>query len=953
MFFLEVPSFVPYSFSYSRMTLSCSGACFARACEAAGLMLLAAICRLLLAERSVSQCLAVSDPFGLGPVTCRVIWACGLVNTNEDQTQKISKSVFITNFPDHTRAQDLWNVCNAYGSVIDVYIPNKRSKSGKRFAFVRFITVSNLECLIKNLCTIWIGSYHLYANKVRFLRDQKQKYYPYKNDFKSGKDRDQFPDAENSGNVRGSFASVLKGETQKQMLPVHVKPALVLEDSCLKERDFRLSLMGQVKEKFCNHVGVGSWFSMINAACNSFVSEERIVWISIEGLPINSWTTNTFSKWGELVVWEESEENSLSFYWIRAKELHAWIPKFHSYNDDSSSENNSTIPDEEFKFGDYEKETPIVDSDVEQKDDLSQSEDTDFTHPPGFTPNIEKWTNSPKDHVKSSPSMKSFISHNVEALSHRINSIPTAGGSFLEVMDKLVQMNFMSLNIQGLGHKAKKRWIQELCSKNKINFVALQETKSESIDLFSIKALWGNLSFDHAMSPTVGNSGGILCVWDPNMFITEHVSSYDYFLAVMGTWSPSATKLLIIFVYAPQELTEKRHLWDYLRSMIDRWDGETIILGDFNEVRSNHERFGSSFNTQGANVFNNFISMAGLIDLPLGGYSFTWTHKSASKMSKLDRFLISEGLLVLFPQLTGLCLDKHLSDHRPIIMYESNMDYGPSPFRLFHSWFKIEGFDKFVEDTWRSMNTTDLNGLIRMKKKLQFLKNAIKPWVKDNRKKINEAKTSIQRKLIDVGKIIDQGGGNEEVLNQRTSLMKDLSDINSSEVLDFSQKAKVCWSIKGDENSKYFHGILNSKRSQLAIRGILLDGDWIVEPKRIKTEFYNHFANQFLKPRTTQVKLEFEFPNQLNSEQVEDLERPISYDEIKTAVWDCGKNKSPGLMVSVLNFFESIGILWTKTLLVRFTSSLLLVNFLQVVILPLLPLSPRLKMQKLSKIFVQ
>ncbi|GJT28470.1 RNA-directed DNA polymerase, eukaryota [Tanacetum coccineum] len=285
-----------------------------------------------------------------------------------------------------------------------------------------------------------------------------------------------------------------------------------------------------------------------------------------------------------------------------------------------------------------------------------------------------------------------------------------------------------------------------------------------------------------------------------------------------------------------------------------------------------------------------------LIDLPLGGYSYTWAHKSASKMSKLDRFLISEGLLVLFPQLTGLCLDRHLSDHRPIIMYESNMDYGPTPFRLFYSWLKIDGFDKFVADTWRTMNITDLNGLIRMKKKLQFLKNAIKPWVKDNRKKINEAKTSIQCKLIDVDKIIDQGGGNEEVLNQRASLLKDLNDINSSDVLDLSQKAKVHWSIEGDENLKYFHGILNSKRSQLAIRGILLEVDWIVDPKRVKSEFYNHFVNQFLKPMSPQVNLEFQLPKRLNSEQVEDLERPILYEEIKKAVWDCG---------AVLEFFAS------------------------------------------------
>nr|GEW70134.1 RNA-directed DNA polymerase, eukaryota [Tanacetum cinerariifolium] len=35
--------------------------------------------------------------------------------------------------------QDLWKVCNDYGTVVDVFIPNKKCKAGKRFAFVRFI----------------------------------------------------------------------------------------------------------------------------------------------------------------------------------------------------------------------------------------------------------------------------------------------------------------------------------------------------------------------------------------------------------------------------------------------------------------------------------------------------------------------------------------------------------------------------------------------------------------------------------------------------------------------------------------------------------------------------------------------------------------------------------------------------------------------------------------------
>nr|GFC09483.1 RNA-directed DNA polymerase, eukaryota [Tanacetum cinerariifolium] len=85
----------------------------------------------------------------------------------------------------------------------------------------------------------------------------------------------------------------------------------------------------------------------------------------------------------------------------------------------------------------------------------------------------------------------------------------------------------------------------------------------------------------------------------------------------------TSSKLLIISVYAPQELNERCGLWDYLRTFIDRWEGDTVIMGDFNEVRLKHERFVYTFNRQGAIAFNNFISLACLIDLPLEGYAFT------------------------------------------------------------------------------------------------------------------------------------------------------------------------------------------------------------------------------------------------------------------------------------------------------------------------------------------
>nr|GFA87755.1 RNA-directed DNA polymerase, eukaryota [Tanacetum cinerariifolium] len=100
----------------------------------------------------------------------------------------------------------------------------------------------------------------------------------------------------------------------------------------------------------------------------------------------------------------------------------------------------------------------------------------------------------------------------------------------------------------------------------------------------------------------------------------------------------------MVVVYAPQELRDKRILWEYLEHVINQWDGEVVIMGDFNEVRFKSERFGSVFNVQGANVFNAFIANADLEEVPLGGSSFTWCHKSATKMSKLDRLEVLNSI---------------------------------------------------------------------------------------------------------------------------------------------------------------------------------------------------------------------------------------------------------------------------------------------------------------------
>nr|GEU97562.1 reverse transcriptase domain-containing protein [Tanacetum cinerariifolium] len=302
---------------------------------------------------------------------------------------------------------------------------------------------------------------------------------------------------------------------------------------------------------------------------------------------------------------------------------------------------------------------------------------------------------------------------------------------------------------------------------------------------------------------------------DPNSFSKHSVTVSDYFVIIRGTYRTSRQNFLMIAVYASQDSRDKQTLWDFLHHEISKWKWEVIIMGDFNEVRFISDKFGSIFNEHGAHLFNSFILDSGLVEVPLGGCHFTWCLKSAKKMSKLDRFLVSENLLASCPHLTAITLERYLSDHRPILLQENHYDYGPTPF--------------------------DGNG----------------------------------------------------------------------------SKAKIKWAIEGDENSKFFHRALNKKRNSLNMRGVMVDGVWVDDPKSVKREFLDHFSKRFCNPDYGRATLLMDFPNRLHPDQACDLEAVVTNEEIKRAVWECGTDKAHVRMVSLLVSCVIFGISWIRICLMR------------------------------------
>ncbi|GJY84701.1 RNA-directed DNA polymerase, eukaryota [Tanacetum coccineum] len=302
-----------------------------------------------------------------------------------------------------------------------------------------------------------------------------------------------------------------------------------------------------------------------------------------------------------------------------------------------------------------------------------------------------------------------------------------------------------------MGSGEKKTWLRKLCIDHTVNFLGIQETKMCRMDLVTIRTVWGNSRFDFACSLARGLSWGILCVRDPTTFVKIRIVSHDHFVDVEGNWCNGNVRVMIITVYAPQDANEKRVLWFRLHSLVSNFQGESILMGYFNVVHAQDKRLGSIFNMSLADDFNEFILDTELIDLPLGGYRFTWAD----------------------------------------FLKEAVEDYGPSPFRFFHSWMKCEEFDELVKESWEQPCVGDTNPMVLVKKKFERLKQKIRAWSSEKRKKALEDKIALQTKIRDIDAQTDMCNVSPDDLVTRMGFIKDLASITKTENMDLAQRAKI------------------------------------------------------------------------------------------------------------------------------------------------------------------
>ncbi|KAL4581161.1 hypothetical protein LXL04_017370 [Taraxacum kok-saghyz] len=191
--------------------------------------------------------------------------------------------------------------------------------------------------------------------------------------------------------------------------------------------------------------------------------------------------------------------------------------------------------------------------------------------------------------------------------------------------------------------------------RHRIQLPCIQETKSDNLRDFDANVLWGSNKNRWAASPSWGNSGGLISIWDPDFIEIERIESNRNTVTIIGKWKDLNQDMGVINVYAPHDDQGKQDLWNWISNLISNESERMwIVCGDFNEVRCPEERRGSSFHQRGAQNFNSFIENLGLIDLNLGGRSFTYVSPNGANSSRLDRFLVSPNCIPRWPNVSSI-----------------------------------------------------------------------------------------------------------------------------------------------------------------------------------------------------------------------------------------------------------------------------------------------------------
>ena len=370
------------------------------------------------------------------------------------------------------------------------------------------------------------------------------------------------------------------------------------------------------------------------------------------------------------------------------------------------------------------------------------------------------------------------------------------------------------------------------------------------------------------------------------------------------TFEIDGTMFNLLNLYAPN--SDRPDFYASLSDYIDDKCENTIICGDFNITlnpqmdRCNTQQNKSkSISVLTELMHNYFLTDIWRIRNPTEK-QFTWSNVSQNKHSRIDFFLISQGLEAY--------VDNHMflpgiqTDHRAVLITVSTAtcDRGPGYWKFNNTYLDNNEFCQTIKKEIRNTCASFSGDHVQIWEK-------IKERVKNTTR--NFARNNVSEERLIESRLVEYIQESNQPLNKNDSdlLLKtkaDLDEILIKKTAGVLFRCKCRWYELGEKNSSYFYNLEKRRAAAKNCNCLITDtGQQINDIEKILHEQHLFYSELYAENKDVNFSLINETGIQVPDEVKKMQDRELTIDDITQAVQQLSKNKSPGSDCLTLEFY--------------------------------------------------
>ena len=465
-------------------------------------------------------------------------------------------------------------------------------------------------------------------------------------------------------------------------------------------------------------------------------------------------------------------------------------------------------------------------------------------------------------------------------------------------------LSIVTLNVNGLNDPIKRRRVSDWIKKQDPSICCLQETHFRQKDTYSLK-IKGWRTIYHSNGPQK-KAGVAILISDKLKFTPKTVvrDEEGHYIILKG--SIQQEDLTILNIYAPN-VGAAKYINQLLTKVKKYLDNNTLILGDFNLALSILDRSSKQNISKETRALNDTLDQMDFTDiyrtLHPNSTEYTFFSSAHGTFSRIDHILGHKSGLNRYQKIGIVpCI---FSDHNALkLELNHNKKFGrtSNTWRLRTILLKDKRVNQEIKEELKRFMETNENEDTTV----QNLWDAAKAVLRGKYIAIQASiqkleRTQIQKLTLHI-KELEKKQQIDPTPKRRRELIKiraELNEIETRRTVEQINKTRSWFSERINKIDKPLASLIKKKREKTQINKIMNEkGEITTNTKEIqtilKTYYEQLYANKLGNLEEMDAFLESHKLPKLEQEEIENLNRPITREEIEAVIKNLPRHKSPG-----------------------------------------------------------